>query len=135
MRRPPTDFELLRAIYEAHEGEWEEAERGSIAIPIDIPAIAEGLGVSDNSVFGRLYYHLDPIYEIRYEDGPRKALFIAQQGDAKDKVNFPVLEAAYAGLWQERSRDRRTFWVSSISIGIAAGSLIVAIAAVFIAVS
>ena len=31
-------------------------------VPIDIPGIAARFGVDPDSIFGRLYYHLDPKY-------------------------------------------------------------------------
>lgn len=66
MKRPPTDFELLKAIYERHREDFESSPRIQqklgVLIPIDIPAIAESLGVNADTVFGRLYHHLDPKY-------------------------------------------------------------------------
>lgn len=98
-------------------------------LPIDIPAIATELRVDVNSIFGRLYYHLDPLYgQEKDEKGRRKAFFMAMPGDDPDRVNFPLLEAVYAGLWQQRRRDLWTFWVAVISAGIAIGSLMVSIA-------
>lgn len=131
MRRPPTDFELLQAIYKRHRGEYADFPEGSratkLAVPIDIPAIASELGVDPNTVFGRLYHHLDPIYSTYSPDGSRKGLFIAQPGTAKDLVVFPVLEAALAALWQERHRDLWTRSVAVLSLVIATVSLVVAI--------
>jgi hypothetical protein len=66
--KPPTDFELLDAIYKRHRSDFEGQSEvpfgffSKIMIPIDISAIAQELGVEANSVFGRLYYHLDPKY-------------------------------------------------------------------------
>lgn len=71
-------------------------------MPIDIPAIAQDIGADADTVFGRLYHHLDPLYGTQNEDGSRKSLFIAQPGTTKDRINFPLLEAALAGLWQQR---------------------------------
>jgi hypothetical protein len=79
--RPPTDFELLRAIYERHKGDYEARAAaggtGRIFVPIDIP-----------------------------------------------------VEAVLASLWQERDRDRRTLWISVISIGIAVASLVLSVLAI-----
>jgi hypothetical protein len=131
-KRPPTDFDLLRAIYARHHDDYvEHVEKSKTAdVEIDIPAIASELGVDDNSVFGRLYHHLDPLYGEQNAEagGSRKALFIAVPGDDPDRVNFPLLEAVLAGLWTQRNRDRWTFWISVVSIGIAVGSLVVSIA-------
>ena len=132
--RPPTDFELLHAIYTRHRDDYLSFVKGAadgrtpkIAVPIDILAIANGLGVDADSVFGRLYYNLDPLYETRNEDGSRKSFFIPRPGEEQDLINFPLLEAVLAGLWLERRRDLRTFWAAAASVGIATGSLVVSI--------
>jgi hypothetical protein len=77
--RPPTDFELLTAIYDRHRGEYEsalarDARLNEIFVPIDIPAIADKLGIDQYTVFGRLYYHLDPKYAPPVEPGQPAAL-------------------------------------------------------------
>jgi hypothetical protein len=67
-RRPPTHFDLLRAIWEQHRDEYENyvedvgSRETKVFVPIDIPAVAAELGADVNSVFGGLYYHLDPLY-------------------------------------------------------------------------
>jgi hypothetical protein len=130
VKRPPTDFQLLRAIHERHRDEYLISAQGGatrVDVAIDIPAIAEDLGVDANSVFGRLYHHLDPLYGTESADGFRKALFIAQPGTTKDRINFPLLEAVLAGLWQQRRRDLWTLWIAMASAGIAIGSLVVSI--------
>jgi hypothetical protein len=134
--RPPTDFELLRAIYERHRDDFrtyvdveDPVNRGTkVMVPIDIPTIAGELRVDPESVFGRLYFHLDPTYGEKPEHGPHKAFFSPLVGDDPNCVNFPLLEAVLAGLWQQRDRDRRTFWLALISIVVAVGSLAVSIA-------
>jgi hypothetical protein len=132
VRRPPTDFGLLQAIHKRHRDEYANFPEGSRAtknaVPIDIPAIAGELGIDPNSVFGRLYHHLDPLYSTYSPDGKsRKGLFIAQPGTAKDLIVFPVLEAALAGLRQQRRRDLWTRSVAVISLVIAIVSLIVTV--------
>ena len=44
-------------------------------------------------------------------------------------MNFPLLEAVLAGLWQQRNRDLWTHWIAIVSLGIALGSLIVSLGA------
>jgi hypothetical protein len=134
LKPPPTDFKLLRAIYERHQDEYArfvedaaDSRVSKIAVPIDIPAIASELGVDVDSVFGRLYYHLDPLYEQKNEDGSRKAFFMPVAGRDRNCVNFPLLEAVLAGLWQQRRRDLWALWIAVGSLGIAVGSLVVAI--------
>jgi hypothetical protein len=111
-RRPPTDYELLRAIYEHHRSDFAhsaDSRATAIFVPLDVPAIADELRVDPNSVVGRLYHHLDPIYA--QEPDPtvgrtgRKSFFSLRVGDDANCVNFPLLEAVLAGLWQQRSRE------------------------------
>lgn len=124
--RPPTDFKLLRAIYDRHRGDYASTDPPRVYVPIDIPAIARDLGVETNSVFGRLYHHLDRIYGEPAEEGsPRRFLFSPKVGQEANCVNFPHLEAVLAGLWEQRNRDRWTYWTAAISLAVAIASLIV----------
>jgi hypothetical protein len=132
--RPPTDFELLKAIYDRHLDDFERSPRIQqklgVLIPIDIPGIADSLGVNADTVFGRLYHHLDPKYAPPPEpDGSRKLLFTPVAGDAYNCVNFPMLEAVLAGLWQERRRDLLAVAAAVSAFAISVAALIVAILA------
>jgi hypothetical protein len=133
-KRPPTDFKLLRAIYDRHRDDYARTEQTRVFVPIDIPKIAAELAVDVNSVFGRLYYHFEPLYGERAERDergrrqPRKAFFTPVAGAETNCVNFPLLEAVLAGLWQQRRRDLWTLWIAVVSLAIAIGSLVVAIA-------
>jgi hypothetical protein len=118
VERPPTDFELLRAIYERHHRDYVAGSAPKIQVPIDIKAVADDLGVQANSVFGRLYHRLDQLY------GERPKFFFSPVVDSdRDCVNFPLLEAVLAGLWQQHSRELWTNWLAHVSIGIALASL------------
>jgi hypothetical protein len=136
--RPPSDYDLLRAIYERHRDDFAayveddpESRGAKIMVPIDIPQIASGLGVDTDSVFGRLYFHLEPIYGGEPDaSGTRKVFFTPVAGPDKNAVNFPLLEAVLAGLWQQRNRDLWTLWLAVISLGVAVGSLVVSLVAV-----
>lgn len=132
MKRPPSDFDLLKAIYERHHDDFMARtadRRTAVVVPIDIPAVAAGLGTEPDIVFGRLYHHLDPLYgEDERDDGrPRKAFFMAKAGEEADCVNFPLLEAVLAGLWQERNWQLWAVWASALSVAIAVAALIVSI--------
>ena len=111
-KRPPTDYRLLRAIYERHRAEYvsfvkePRGRRGEDPGPIDIPAIAEDLHTDADSVFGRLYYHLDPLYgPPRPHSTAPRVFFTPVAGDDQNCVNFPLLEAVLAGLWERWRRD------------------------------
>jgi integrase len=59
VKRPPTDFELQRVIYERHMDDYEArvaaGSLGRIFVPLDNPAIAHDLDSEENMIFGRLY--------------------------------------------------------------------------------
>jgi hypothetical protein len=123
MQSPPTDFKLLRAIYERHQNEYAAYVDGSRAspgfVPLDIDAIAKRLGVEPVSILGRLYYHLDR--------RGRKSFYTKAIGQDGPSINFPLLEAVLAGLWQQRRRDLWTLGVAIVSAGIAIAALVVSI--------
>lgn len=134
--RPPTDRELLEAIYTRHRDDFASHLKGTlpsrsskILVPIDIAAIAEQLGVDIDSVFGRLYYHLDPKYGEPREDGrARKVFFTPRAGSDKNCVNFPLLEAVLASLQQQHDRDLTAVTAAAFSTALAIASLVVSLA-------
>jgi hypothetical protein len=97
-------------------------------VPIDIDAVASQLGTDGYIVFGRLYHNLDPKYAPPKEEGkPTKHLFSGVVGDEVNCVNFPMLEAVLAGLWQQHSRDQLALWAAVFSLGVSLASLLIAI--------
>ena len=138
-QRPPTDFELLKEIYARYRDEFpkyvQAAERSratKIFVPIDLQRIAADLGVDVDSVFGRLYYHLEPKYgeQVSQSRDPQKAFFAPIVGDDQNCVNFPLLEAVLASLWQQQRRDQLAIATAVVSFAIALGALIVSIIAI-----
>jgi hypothetical protein len=134
VKRPPTDFELLHAIYERYRGEFAnyveddaEGRASKVFVPIDIPELARVFGVDADSIFGRLYFHLNPLYAPEDET---KFLFSPKVGSDRNCVNFPLLEAVLAGLWEQRRRDTWALTIAIISLGIAGASLIVSLVAI-----
>jgi hypothetical protein len=132
VKRPPSDFELLKAIYERHRADFDASRvttSTGVFLPIDIPAIATDLGTDSDTVAGRLRHHLDQVYsEHRRDDGKARISFFSPQlGTAANCVNFPLLEAVLAGLWQERDRQLWATWAAAISIAVALAALIVSI--------
>jgi hypothetical protein len=125
--RPPTDFEFLLAIYERHKddfiGSMDERE-AAIAVPLDVPAIADDLDVHPHIVVGRLYHHLNPKFVASAEG---KFLFALKAGEMVNVVNWPVLQAVLAGLWEQRGRDRLALNTAIVSLTIAIVSLAVSI--------
>ena len=81
MKRPPTDLEILKEIYNRHYDAFaaystEVPNRATkIYVPIDLDGIGDKLGVDADIVFGRLYYHLNHKYGYRKDDGLKVNLF------------------------------------------------------------
>jgi hypothetical protein len=140
-KRPPTDFELLAAIYKLHRDDYRSlaairaeaghttAEPSATYVPIDIPKVAVELGTEANSVFGRLYFDLDRRYGEEREFGKtRKAFYSPVLGDRRHCINFPHLEAVVAALWLERRRNLWTIGTALLALAIALASLIYTVA-------
>ena len=136
MKRPPTDFELLKEIYTRYRADFASYVEGAsgnraakIFVTVDLEEIANHFGVDVDSIFGRLYYHLDPKYgeERDQQGGPRKSLFTPVAGPDRNCVNFPLLEAVLASLWQERRRDLLAIATAVFSLAIALAALLVSI--------
>ena len=132
--RPPSDFDLLRAIHRHHKPDHgygkvtAAGQKAEVLVPIDIPAIAADLGADVASVHGRLYHHLEPKYgEPPIEGKPRRVFFTPVAGNETNCVNFPMLEAVLAGLWQDRRRELWVTYTALLSIAIALASLVVSI--------
>lgn len=127
----PTDYRLLSAIYERHVGDYHstlarEKRQNDIFVPVAMHEIAEDLGVSVHSVFGRLYYHLDAKCAPPPEPGkPTKHLFAPKLGTEANCINFPLLESVVAGMRTEWRRQTWTILLSVASLAVAVASLIV----------
>ena len=124
--RPPTDFELLRAIYERHDDDFAGSEdrRTRVYLPIAIPAIAKDLDdLNADMIAGRLHHDLDR----RYADVGHTHLFQTQLGGEANVVNWPLLVGVLAGMWEERRRRYLTTGLSITSLVIAAAALAVSI--------
>ncbi len=123
-RRPPTDYELLHVIYWKYRADHTGDAAQKVFLPIDLHDIARDLRTEPNMVFGRLYHHLNPKYVSTAEKGElQKALFISNTSG--NLINFPLLEALYAGLAQERSQARWVTGTAVLSLAIAIASLVV----------
>jgi len=133
MKRPPTDFELIQAIWERYQDafanyvEGAAARDAKILVPIDLDELARHFDVDVDSVFGRLYYHLEPKYGRETTTGARQVFFTPVAGSDKNCVNFPLLEAVLAGLWQQRRRELWAIGTACVSLAIAIVSLVVSI--------
>jgi hypothetical protein len=133
MKHLPTDFEILDEMYKRYYHAFssfsrEEPTRSAkILVPIDIKSIADHLRVDGDTIFGRLYYHLNEKYSYEQSDGSKVRFFCLQAGSDRHCVQFPVLASVLAQLRQERTHERRTIWFSVVALAISLVSLIVSI--------
>jgi hypothetical protein len=132
--RPPTDFKILKAIHDLYRDEYiDHVNNPKIAhhlktyMPVDVTEVAKRLGAEPEIVFGRLYYHLGPKYGSEATDGTLRPFFEKKIRSDLHCVNFSLLDAVLAGLWQERRRDLLALATAALSLGIALASLFISI--------
>ena len=121
--RIPTDREILTAIYKHYNDDYvrgvEKGDGPLNYVSIDIPMVAKTLGVEPNSVFGRLYYHLEPRYgyERTVDDRVVSVQFFGIEiGGKRHCVHFPLMMSVLAGLQKEHRESRTAFWTSILAL-------------------
>ena len=133
LRRLPTDFDILNAIYERYYETFasftkEKPNRSAkIFVPIDIDALARDMRVDGDIVFGRLYYHLENRYGYMKDDGSLVHLFALKVGDDGHCINFPYAGSVLASLRDENRKYRTATAVAVVSLVVAAVSLCISI--------
>ncbi|EIU7005240.1 hypothetical protein L5163_004633 [Vibrio parahaemolyticus] len=132
MKGNPTDLKLLKLIFKLYYDDFADFEVGKRTtknfVPIDVAMIARKLGVDEDIVFGRLYYHLNEKYGYEKADGKSVSVFCRNLGgDGKHSINFPLMSSILANLEDDALRYRNT-------IAIALGSLFISGVAIFVSV-
>jgi len=122
MKRPPTDREILRLIYDRYYDEFSTYDEKSsnrphkIFIPIDCIKIAKELNVDEDIVFGRLYYHLEKKYGYTQDDGSKVHLFSMNFGKEHHVIHFPLLSSVLAEMEQSNFRFIAPIVISVIAL-------------------
>jgi hypothetical protein len=124
----PTDLEILNRIYDRYYdafADWDvdpSIRKNKNFIPIDIPLIAQQLGVNADVVFGRLYYSLQKRHGFRNEDKTLVPFFTRELEEGKNHINFPLLSAVLAELRDQHVTQtaNRTLSIFSLSISVIA---------------
>lgn len=132
MKRPPTDREILRNIYNRYYDQFSAFKRGNsdaardtkIYVPINCEAIAKDLDVDPDIIFGRLYYHLEKKYGYVQQDGSKVHLFAFAVGKDRHAVHFPLLSAVLAELEQSWIRFAMPMIISTVALIISIISLL-----------
>jgi len=129
VRRLPTDFEILNAIYERYYETFvsftkEEPSRSAkILVPIDVDALAHDMKVDGDIIFGRLYYHLEKRYGYKNDDGSVVHLFARKAGGDRHCINFPLAASVLASLRDENRKYRIATAIAVVSLVVSAVSL------------
>jgi hypothetical protein len=128
-KRIPTDLELLNAIYDQyHETYVKNKERPINYVSIDISKIAGILDAEPNSIFGRIYYHLQQKYGYeKMEDNKivKVVFFDIEVGGKRHCIHFPLMMSVLAGLRTEHRESRTALWTSILAIVASAAGLAV----------
>jgi hypothetical protein len=129
MKRPPSEREVLKCIYEMYEptypGSTDPMVRGENDpyMPIDVKAVATKLKCKPELLFGYLYYHLDAKHRYANKDDTSVHLFTMKVGEKRHAVNFPYLAAV---LSSHQLEHRRQLW----SVGFSLLALALSVAAI-----
>ena len=128
IRRPPTDREILQAIYDLHHDQFvidADARSSKVFVPVDILSVSKSLGVDPDIVFGRLYYVLEQRFGYERSDGSKVSFFTLQAGEDFRAVNFPMLVSALAALREDHDRQARATWIAVAALFVSIVSLVV----------
>ena len=129
MTKLPTDLEIFECIYTMYLADFQNFPKekptrtAKIFVPVDLEKIAKALESDAYELFGRLYHHLN--HEYGYKDGDSRVnLFEPLVGGDRHCVNFPYLAAVLAEHRLEDKRNRWSFRISLIALGVALASLV-----------
>lgn len=132
MKKIPTDLEILTVIYNRYEDDFrefatEEPDKiARIRVPIDIEDVADEVGVDEDMVFGRLYYHFNKKYSYRDESGDRITFFTSTKFEGIS-VNFPLVASVLADLKTENLKYKTSLWLGGSAMLISVVALALAL--------
>lgn len=127
----PTDLQILSEIYERYYDEFRSFEKGSrrskVHVSININEIAKRLGVDEDIVFGRLYYHLNEKYGYKQDNGVRVDFFLLGVGNERHCIQFPLMASVLADLKKENKKYKIATTMAIVSLMISLISLTISI--------
>ncbi len=127
MKPIPTDLDILNAICKRYYRDFASGqEEMKVLVPIDTQALAEDLGVEQEIVFGRLYYHLNKKYSYVQRDGTM-VLFFCRDSERGYCIQFPLMASVLADLRDKAKRHQGAMRVSIVSIVVAVLALLVSV--------
>lgn len=132
MKKIPTDLEILTEIYNRYydsfrEYATEEPDRiARIRVPIDINLVAKECGVSEDMIFGRLYYHFNKKYSYKDESGDKITFFTSLKFEGMS-VNFPLVASVLADLETDQAKHKTAVSFSITALAISLITLVLAL--------
>ncbi len=127
MMKVPTDLQILSRIYERYYDKFKDFEQGSrrskVHVSINVQELAKSLGVDEDIVFGRLYYHLNQKYGYKQDDGVRVDFFLLNMGNERHCIQFPLMASVLADLKKENRKFRIATTIAIVSLIISLISL------------
>lgn len=132
MKKIPTDLEILTEIYNRYHDSFreyatEEPDRiARIRVPIDINLVAKECGVSEDMIFGRLYYHFNKKYSYRDENGDKITFFTSLKFEGMS-VNFPLVASVLADLETDQAKHKTALSFSVTALAISVITLVLAL--------
>lgn len=130
MTKLATDLEIFECIYTMYLVDFQNFPKdkptrpAKIFVPIDLEKVAKALDSDAYELFGRLYHHLNHKYGYKSDNDAHVSLFEPVVGGDRHCVNFPYLAAVLAEHRVEDKRNRRSFRISLIALGVAIASLL-----------
>lgn len=133
MKRPLTDREILRAIYDTYLPKFagfdrENRDRVDLNyVPIDVDHVGSKLGSDGDMIFGRLFFHMDRQHGYQNARGAYVHLFAKAVGTDTNCVNFPLLTAVLADMEDRTRRYWTATTIAVVSLAISGASMLVAV--------
>ena len=132
MSKIPTDFEIMEEIHDRYYDTFrkyatEEPDRiARIRVPIKINEVAEAIGVEQDMIFGRVFYHFNKKYSYKDEKGDITTFFITDKFEGLS-VNFALVASTLAEMKQEKQKADQYLIVSGTAIALSIFAIILAV--------
>lgn len=132
MNKIPTDLEIVEELYDRYYDAFrkyakEEPDRiARIRVPVNVKEVAGAIGIEEDMIFGRIYYHFNKKYSYTDDKGNATTFFITDKFEGLS-VNFPLVASVLADLREERKRTEQFMLISFGGLALSMIALIVAI--------
>ena len=130
MTKLPTDLEIFECVYAMYLVDFQNFPKekptrtAKIFVPIDLEKVATALKSDAHELFGRFYYHLNHKYGYKGDNDAHVNLFEPVVGGDRHCVNYPYLAAILAEHRVEDKRNRWSFRISLVALGVAIASFL-----------